>query len=118
MLDICQEKKLTPWSMIFTIGKKGCPIEFFWLTMCEIARVPRKEGPCCIIAPSPGPQHGYPKDCWRFFPDALEAVARYAMLEIVESYTCGEPMRNGENNIWKDTVLICRKPIRGLNIKM
>jgi len=86
-------------------------IEFFWLTMCEIARVLKNEGLCCIIAPSSGPEHRYPKDCWRFFPDGLEALAGYAMLEVIEVYTCWEPMRDGEENVWKDTVLVCRKPI-------
>ena len=40
-------------------------IEYFWLTMYEISRVLKNEGLCCIIVPSSGPEHRYPKDCWR-----------------------------------------------------
>jgi SAM-dependent methyltransferase len=125
-LDICQGKNVDivvkdiyNWQEVMSnsydviiSGQAFEHIEFFWLTMCEVARVLKEQGLCCIIAPSSGPEHKYPKDCWRFFTDGLEAVARYARLEILESYTCREPMRNGEENIWKDTVLICLKPIR------
>ncbi|MFC1929977.1 methyltransferase domain-containing protein [Chloroflexota bacterium] len=88
-------------------------IEFFWVTMNEIARVLRQEGVCCIIAPSSGPEHRYPKDCWRFFPDGLTAAAKYATLEILEVYACQEPIRDGEENVWRDTVLVARKTRTG-----
>ena len=38
-------------------------IEFFWITMLEIARVLKPGGLCCIIAPSGGAEHKYPVDC-------------------------------------------------------
>jgi SAM-dependent methyltransferase len=41
-------------------------IQYFWITMLEIARVLRPGGLCCILAPSSGPEHRYPLDCWRF----------------------------------------------------
>src|SRR5687767_7792114 len=35
-------------------------IEFFWLTMLEIARITRPGGLVCLIAPSGGYEHRYP----------------------------------------------------------
>lgn len=41
-------------------------IEYFWVTMLEIVRVLKPGGICCILAPSSGPEHRYPCDCWRW----------------------------------------------------
>ena len=30
------------------------------------------------FAPSRGPEHRYPNDCWRFYPDGYRALAKYA----------------------------------------
>jgi len=86
-------------------------IEFFWITMLEIARILKPGGLCCIIAPSGGPEHKYPVDCWRFFPDGFSALARFARLKIEES---GNRSPNSQQplskkDMWKDSVLICRK---------
>ena len=86
-------------------------IEFFWLTMLEIARVLKPGGLCCLIAPSGGPEHRYPVDCWRFYPDGFAALARFTSLEVSDVYsqngTTGYP---DESDLWRDTVLVCRKP--------
>jgi SAM-dependent methyltransferase len=85
-------------------------IEFFWLTMLEIDRVLKPGGLCCLIAPSGGPEHRYPVDCWRFYPGGLSALARFASLEVLEVYS-----RNGTtgysdgSDMWRDTVLVSRK---------
>lgn len=86
-------------------------IEYFWITMLEIARVLRPGGLCCIIAPSGGPEHRYPVDCWRFYPDGFAAMARFARLEVVEVSTKWEPDigYTDLSNTWRDSVLICRK---------
>ena len=86
-------------------------IEFFWITMLEIARVLRTEGLCCIIAPSGGPEHRYPVDCWRFYPDGLAAMARFAKLEVLEASTRWKPEKKYSDlsNTWRDSILICRK---------
>lgn len=91
-------------------------VEFFWLTVGEIARALKPSGLCCIIAPSSGPRHvcSEGKDCWRFLPDGLEAVAKWAGLEVLESYIGWESIKNAEDDQWKDAVLICRKPIKGV----
>ena len=40
--------------------------DMFWVTFLEICRVLKKDGLIYIQAPSTGPYHGYPTDCWRF----------------------------------------------------
>ncbi|CAN5609035.1 hypothetical protein BH18VER2_BH18VER2_02260 [soil metagenome] len=94
--------------------------EFFWDTMCEIARVLKPGGVCCIIAPSCGPEHRYPRDCWRIFPDGFAAVARYAHLEVLDAHTQWEdlPEYDNENNKWHDSVLIARKPKLPLGLRL
>lgn len=79
-------------------------IEYFWLTMLEIARALKEGGMCCLIAPSGGPEHRYPVDCWRFFPDGWRALARYSQLEVVETYV------DTSADTWLDSILIARKP--------
>ncbi len=86
-------------------------IEFFWITMLEIARILKPGGLCCIIAPSAGPEHKYPVDCWRFFPDGFSALARFARFKV--EALIHRPQANDQasshRDMWKDTVLICRK---------
>ena len=85
-------------------------IEFFWLTILEIARVLKPEGLCCLIAPSGGPEHRYPVDCWRFHPDGFAALARFASLEVSEIYAQnGTTGYSDGSDMWQDTVLVCRK---------
>ncbi|MEY2542224.1 MAG: hypothetical protein QOI22_1826 [Verrucomicrobiota bacterium] len=93
--------------------------EFFWETMFEIARVLKPHGLCCIIAPSSGPEHRFPIDCWRFYPDGLRAVARYAGLEVVEARTQWNDLEqyDSESNKWHESVLVARKRPEGLSKK-
>lgn len=62
-------------------------IEFFWITMLEIGRVLKPGGLGCVIAPSAGPEHRYPYDCWRFYPDGLVAMTKFAGLIVIEANT-------------------------------
>lgn len=94
--------------------------EFFWLTMLEIKRIMKPNGICCIIAPSGGPEHRYPVDCYRYYPDGLRAVARYAGLEVLEAYAQWNADLYPEMDPdWRDCVLICKRPQEGVveNIK-
>lgn len=87
-------------------------VEYVWVTMLEIARVLKEGGLCCIIAPSAGVEHRYPVDCWRFYPDAFRALAKYARLEVLEVYTqWNDPGYADRSGFWRDSVLICRKPV-------
>ena len=87
-------------------------VEYFWILMLEVYRVLKPGGICCIIAPSGGIEHRYPVDCWRFYPDGLTALAKFAQLTPVEAYTQWEPVGYSEDNsdIWQDSVLIATKP--------
>lgn len=77
-------------------------IKFFWLTLAEIHRVLKPRGLCFIIAPSSGPVHSYPVDCWRFYEDGMRAMAEYVDMEILEV---------GTQNlcVWKNSYLAGRK---------
>ncbi|MCK9230786.1 MAG: methyltransferase domain-containing protein [Syntrophales bacterium] len=96
-------------------------IEYFWITMLEIARVLKPAGICCILAPSSGPEHRYPLDCWRFYPDGMRSLAKFAHLEVIEVSTqwSDEGYEDG-SDWWHDSMLVCRKPDKGFwqNIKM
>lgn len=60
--------------------------EFFWRAFAEMARILRADGFLFLIVPSAGPIHRFPVDCYRFYPDALPAIARYAGLQLIESW--------------------------------
>jgi SAM-dependent methyltransferase len=94
-------------------------IQYFWITMLEIARVLTPGGICCILAPSSGPEHRYPFDCWRFYPDGMAALAAYAHLETLEAVTQWTDLGDAESDCWHDSMLVCRKPDQGawLNFK-
>lgn len=85
-------------------------IEYPWLTMLEISRVLKSGGRACIIAPAAGPEHRYPVDCWRIYPDGMRALARYAGLEVVYAGTEWNPHAYTDGSEqWKDTVLVASK---------
>lgn len=79
-------------------------VEFPWLTIKEIYRILKPSGVCCIIAPSSGPEHKYPYDCWRFYPDGMRALAKWAGFKVVEVFT---DWGLGE---WQDTFAVFQKP--------
>ncbi len=71
--------------------------EFFWLMFAEMVRVLRPGGFIFLIAPSAGPEHSYPVDCYRFYPDAYRALARYAGCQLIEVW-------RDERGPWQDLV--------------
>ena len=86
-------------------------IEFFWLTMLEVSRVLKHRGLCCVIAPSSGPEHRYPVDCWRYYPDGMRALANFARLDVMEATTEWAPEDYpDQSQAWKDSVLVASKP--------
>lgn len=69
--------------------------------------VTNPNGRLCLIAPSSGPEHRYPVDCWRFYPDGLRALARYAGLEPIECYAQWDDATHPERDPqWQDCVLV------------
>lgn len=114
--DIYHWDKVKPNSCDAVISGQALEhVELFWLVMLEIARVLKEGGLCCVIVPSAGPAHAYPggKDCWRFMPDGLEAMAKYAKLDVSESRIGWDMISDAVDDQWKDCVLICRKPKLG-----
>lgn len=84
-------------------------IEYFWLTIGEISRIMKKDGFLCIIAPSNGYEHKYPVDCWRFYPDGMKAIAKYANLTSVEVFVDWDKSNSNRDETWQDCVMIARK---------
>ena len=85
-------------------------IEYFWVTTLQINRVLKTGGLCCIVAPSAGHEHRFPTDCWRYYPDGLRAIAKWARMEVLEATTQWEN-RNYEDGSdeWKDSMLVCMR---------
>jgi SAM-dependent methyltransferase len=81
----------------------------FWETFLELARIVKPGGFIYINAPSNGAFHRCPLDCWRFYPDAGEALASWACrkgqdIQLVESCVAER-----QNDIWNDFNAIFHK---------
>ncbi len=61
--------------------------EFFWLTFLEMSRILKPGGVMVHIAPSRGPEHRDPQDCWRWYRDGMFAMAKWAGFDCVETTT-------------------------------
>jgi len=98
--------------MSWSSGQAFEHVEFFWLTIAGNSQSLKTGGLCCLIAPSGGPEHRYPVDCWRYFPDGFSALARFVSLEVLEVYSQnGTTGYSDGSDMWQDTVLVCRKPV-------
>ena len=84
-------------------------VEFFWLTWLEMARVLKPGGVIFLLAPSRGPEHRYPQDCWRFYPDGYRALAAYGDLEMVSVTTDWAEHAEPDSAPWGDTVGVFRQ---------
>jgi ubiquinone/menaquinone biosynthesis C-methylase UbiE len=61
--------------------------EFFWVTFQEMVRVLKPGGYMCIVAPKLQKQHRFPVDCWRFYPDAMHALAKWTGIKCLSAET-------------------------------
>jgi SAM-dependent methyltransferase len=120
-VDICPKNPYV-WSEIpddsFDVvisGQAFEHIEFFWLTMAEMARVLKKDGLMCVIAPHGFTEHRFPVDCYRFFSDGMLALARYVSLEPLHASTNCAPPNHWDwySDSQADSVLVARKPYSG-----
>lgn len=75
--------------------------EFFWLSFAEMMRVLKPDGYLFLIAPSGGPIHNYPVDCYRFYPDSFRALARYTGCQLLDLW-------HDDRGPWNDLVGIFR----------
>lgn len=78
-------------------------VEYPWVWFKEMARVLKKGGNCCIIAPAKIHEHRFPIDTYRYYPDGMKALAKWAGLEWVEV------TRTTANSDMEDTRLIAIK---------
>jgi len=76
--------------------------EFFWLAFSEMVRVTTATGLIFLIAPSAGPIHRFPVDCYRFYPDSFRALARYAGCHLLDVW-------HDERGPWQDVVGVFSK---------
>lgn len=76
-------------------------IEFFWVSFLELVRVVKKDSYIILTAPSAGYVHRHPVDCWRFFPDAMPALAKWGRVELIETFTLEDS--------WKDNFGVFKK---------
>lgn len=83
-------------------------IEYFWLTLEQVKRVLKPGGLFCLIAPSSGPVHRNPYDCYRFNQDGMKAMAKYIKFTVLETGT-----HKDNHNPWNDSHLIAKKPESG-----
>jgi glycosyltransferase involved in cell wall biosynthesis len=75
---------------------------FFWRSFGEMSRVCSPTGMIFLIAPSAGPIHRYPVDCYRFYPDAYRALAKHAGVHLVEVF-------HDDRGPWADLVGVFSK---------
>jgi SAM-dependent methyltransferase len=80
--------------------------EMFWLLFLEIQRILKPTGLLYLNVPSNGMFHRYPVDCWRFYPDSGNALARWARrsgykTSLLESFTSEQ-----ELDAWNDYVCV------------
>ena len=78
--------------------------EFFWLSFNEIQRILKPSGLLYLNAPSNGPFHRFPVDCYRFYPDSGTALQNWGRRSgfntaLLESFI-GEQNRG----MWNDFV--------------
>ena len=78
---------------------------YFWLSFQEMVRALKPDGLLFLIAPSAGPIHRYPVDCYRFYPDAYKALADLTGCYLVESWL-------DKRGPWKDLVGVFSKQQR------
>jgi len=80
--------------------------EMFWVLFLEILRILKSDGLFYLNAPSNGEFHRYPVDCYRFYPDSGNGLAKWANhnglnTAVLESYICKQ-----RADIWNDFVCV------------
>jgi SAM-dependent methyltransferase len=84
-------------------------VELFWITFLEMVRILRPGGLIFLIAPSRGPEHRYPVDCWRFYPDGYRALARFGGVKLLDVTTDWGQDGPADSREWGDTVGVFSK---------
>jgi len=85
--------------------------EFFWVVFLEIMRVLKPTGLYYLNAPSNGPFHKYPVDCWRFYPDSGNALAKWANRNAINAIMLESFTTSQDFGIWNDFIAIFAKDV-------
>ena len=80
--------------------------EFFWLTFLEAIRVLKPNGLLYINAPSNGPYHRYPVDCWRFYPDSGVALQNWGNRNGYKCALLESFIGQRKEDLWHDFVAV------------
>jgi len=88
--------------------------QFFWILFLEIMRILKPDGLFYLNIPSNGYVHHYPVDCWRFYPDAGQALVAWAEYSgyapaLLESFVGEKNYFSIENDAWNDFVTVIIK---------
>lgn len=87
-------------------------IEYPWLTIKEIYKKLKPGGIVCITAPSAGPEHKYPYDCYRYYSDGFAALAKWAGLTVINISVGGVPEHSVSSewdSVFNDVCMIATK---------
>lgn len=83
----------------------------FWLLFLDIMRLLKPGGLFYLNVPSNGAFHRHPLDCWRFYPDAAEALVAWGKrnrmdVAFLESWTSA---KGSDGSDWNDHVSVFLK---------
>lgn len=80
--------------------------EMFWVLFIEILRILKPNGLFYLNAPSNGPFHRYPVDCWRFYPDSGAALVNWAKRCNLNSALLESYISFQKNDFWNDFIAV------------
>lgn len=62
-----------------------------------------------VCAPSNGPWHRYPVDCWRFYPDSGKALVSWGRKNGLSNVLLEQYTSYCVNDVWEDYVFVALK---------
>lgn len=83
--------------------------EMFWVLFLEIIRVLKPEGLFYLNSPANGEFHRFPVDCYRFYPDSGNALAKWAQLHGHRTVSLESFVSNQADGHWNDFVSVFLK---------
>ena len=91
--------------------------QFFWVLYLEMLRILKPNGLLYLNVPSNGYIHRYPVDCWRFYPDAGQALVEWANYSgyksgLLESFIAGKSNEAVPEGMWNDFVCVFIKEVK------
>jgi len=80
--------------------------EFFWLSILEMFRALKPEGLLYLNVPTNGSFHRFPVDCWRFYPDSGEALARWGRRQGYSCRLLESFVGQRKDDVWNDFICV------------